>query len=172
VTSYSLKNTLRTAAIVIAVACASFWARSIWEAGALYSAECVVAPAENCVENLRRAASWNSPLNWRAQMALKDLQSIAATDSQFKTLALEGSERAKASTRSIFDSHSLKLAHDLNPFAALASFLAFIGWISCLFLMIQKGFNENGSRNPAALRRYGLRAVLLFVVWILALSNA
>lgn len=169
---FTFSNVAFNVVFVFGVAIVSFWARSLWESTHLYRSDCVSRPTAECIEDLRRAASWASPGNEAARDALEDLKTISNGGSTFKESALEGAERSKATTRSIFDRYSPKLKSDLNPGYAVAAFIFFIGWIWCGFLIVWKGFRADGGPNYSQVGKYAVLAALFAVVWLAALARA
>ncbi len=170
--SFTASNLASTFFIILLVAVASFWLRSLWESNHYYESDCIARPSAECIENLRRAASWNSPGNDAARDALEDLKTLSIGSSQFKPLAGEALDRSLATSRSILDSNSLKLKSDLNPAYAVAAFVSFVGWIWCSFLIIWKGFRADGGRDYSRIRKYGILAGLFILMWLAALARA
>jgi hypothetical protein len=163
---------LKLAVSCLVIAIFSFWARALWEASSRYDPGCVGAPTAECVESLRRTASWDAPFNDSAKAALRDLELLANSSSELSTAAAQGLNRARATTRSIFDPTSLRLRYDLDPVFAVLAFVAFIVWTGGAFTIIRLGFTRDGSLK---LREVAGRVVFVvgaFCVWLFALSNA
>jgi hypothetical protein len=159
-------------AACVAVAVFSFWARAIWEASSSYDPTCVGTPTSECIESLRRTASWDAPLNDSAKAAMRDLELLANSSSPLAIAAAQGLTRARATTRSIFDSTSPRLPHDLDPVFAALAFVAFLVWAGGAFTILRRGFTRDGTFKPREVAGRVCVVVAAFFVWLFALSNA
>lgn len=157
---------------------------------------------EEAVVNLRRAISWNSPGNAYSKNAVVVLRTIAfepANSPELRISALSGLVRGLRSSRNILQPSSnqdallLEVQAELDKLSAstaesriarlkpvpepnygyqLAAQFAFWSWIGAVLWTIFSGFNPDGSIRRSELSRALSVSMLLYVAWIVALTQA